>query len=207
VTSTSSSTSTSTPTSSSSSTTTSSTLPGAEQCFNCLDDDGDGLTDFEDPDCCLGAPGALSVERLALKPIGAVTRVELTASGLPAVSTLSPSTQTLYLQLAPDDGTPMVCASVHAAQWKAKPQRATFTDLTNGVPSAHGLTAITLQRLGTGALRATFRGARARFHTPAAQHVRVAIGLQSLVTPGSPVRCAVQTVDVTAGEDGTLQTP
>ena len=155
----------------------------------------------------MGAPGALSVERLELKPIGAVTRVELVASGLPTVTMLSPSTQTLYVQLAPDDGTPMLCASVHAVHWKAKRNRATFADRTNGVPSARGLTAMTLQRLQTGALRATLRGARVRFHTPPAQQVRVAVGLQSLITPGAPVRCAVQTVDVTAGEDGTLETP
>jgi hypothetical protein len=144
---------------------------------------------------------------LALKPIGAVTRVELVASGLPAVTTLFPSTQTLYLQLAPDDGTPMLCASVDAVHFRAKRDRSTFADRTNGVPSARGLTAITLQRLGTGALRATFRGARARFHTPSAQHVRVTVGLRSLVTPGTPVRCATQSVDVTAGQDGTLETP
>ena len=128
------------------------------------------------------------------------------ASGLPAVTTLSPSTQTLYVQLAPNDGTPMLCASVHAVHWKAKRDPSTFADRTNGVPSARGLTAITLQRLGTGAFRATFRGARVDFHAARA-HVRVAVGLQSLVTPGTPVRCAVQTVDITAGQDGTLETP
>jgi len=202
-TSSSSSTSSSTSSSSSSSTsTTSSTLPPPEECGNCLDDDGDGLTDFEDADCCETPPGTLTVERLTLLPIGAVSRIELAASSLPAVPSLVPSTQTLIVQLAPDDATPILCASVDALHFRTKRDRATFVDRSGGVPSARGITNARLQRLGTGLLRLTLRGARAGFHTPAAEQFRVAVALRSLVTPGAPVRCVTRTVDVVPGKKG-----
>ncbi|HWP65291.1 MAG TPA: hypothetical protein VNO26_05200 [Candidatus Limnocylindria bacterium] len=198
--------STSTSTSSTTSTT-ASTVPPVEQCGNCRDDDGDGLTDYEDADCCAAPPGTLTVERLTLLPIGAVTRVQLAAVGLPAVPTLVPSTQTLVLQLAADDAEPFVCAEVHALHFRSKPDRATFVDRTSGVPGARGLTSIGLRRLGTGALRLTARGARARFYTPAAERIRVTAALRLLVAPGTPVRCVTRTVNVVRGKNGRFELP
>src|SRR5262249_19009613 len=45
-----------------------------EICGNCIDDDGDGLTDFEDPDCCAGATqAALTIKKARLAPHGSTT--------------------------------------------------------------------------------------------------------------------------------------
>jgi uncharacterized delta-60 repeat protein len=57
-------------------TTSSSTFPevtlarfviGSEVCGNCVDDDGDGLIDLEDSECC-SSDGSLALERLAVRP-------------------------------------------------------------------------------------------------------------------------------------------
>ena len=197
---TSSSTSTSLP-----STTTTSTLPGAELCGNCADDDGDGLTDLEDPECCDQGPGALTVQRLRLVPADAETSLALDGSGLPPLTTLAPPTQTLFVQLAADDAPPLLCASVHAVHFRGKRDRATFSDRTGGVPSAGGISKIVLQRLGTGALQVDLRGKRLAFATPAASQLRVVMALRSLVTPGTPVRCVAGTVDVVAAKNGGLE--
>jgi hypothetical protein len=43
-------------------------LPSAEDCANCLDDDGNGLVDYDDPACCGGsAPAGLVLKRARLK--------------------------------------------------------------------------------------------------------------------------------------------
>jgi len=144
---------------------------------------------------------------LQLLPIGAVTRIDLTASSLPALPTLDPSTQTLIVQLAPDDAAPVLCASVDALHFRARRDRARFVDRTGGVPSAHAIGQIRLRRLGTGALKMTLRGTRATFHTPLAARFRVTAALRSLVTPGTPVRCVTQTVDVVPGKGGRLELP
>jgi hypothetical protein len=149
----------------------------------------------------------LAVERLKLLPIGAVTRIDLAASSLPALPTLDPSTQTLIVQLAPDDAAPVLCASVDALHFHARRARARFVDRTNGVPSAHAITQIRLRRLKTGALTMALRGAHATFHTALAARFRVTVALRSLVAPGTPVRCVTQTVDVVPGKGGSLELP
>ena len=46
-------------------------------CGNCLDDDGDGLTDFEDPNCCSESGPALSLQRGLMKPAKAMSQLLL----------------------------------------------------------------------------------------------------------------------------------
>jgi hypothetical protein len=75
------------------------------------------------------------------------------------------------------------------------------------VPSAGGVSAIRLQRLGTGSLRLTLQGTRLAFVTPAAGQLRIAVALRSLVKPGSPTRCVVRTVDVVRGKTSGLELP
>jgi hypothetical protein len=60
------------------STTTTTTLD-TELCDNCSDDDGDGLVDFEDPDCC-ATPAPLTLRKSTLRPRGVgVAKLKLTA--------------------------------------------------------------------------------------------------------------------------------
>jgi hypothetical protein len=149
----------------------------------------------------------LKLDRLQLRPADTETRLALDGSGLPALTTLTPPTQTLFVQLAADDAPPLLCASVHAIHFRAKRDRATFSDRTGGVPSAGGISKIVLQRLGTGALQAKIRGAHLAFATPAATQLRVTLALRSLVTPGTPVRCVSGTADVVAAKGGGLELP
>jgi hypothetical protein len=60
-----------------------------EICGNCIDDDGDGLVDGEDPDCCTGQPLWIDIKRLRLKPgtgkaHGNRIRLKVRASSIPA---------------------------------------------------------------------------------------------------------------------------
>src|SRR5439155_1472575 len=51
--------------------------PPREICGNCIDDDGNGLTDFEDPACCMQSQAfTMTVTRGLLRPRGATTRLK-----------------------------------------------------------------------------------------------------------------------------------
>lgn len=51
-------------------------LPPEEICGDCTDNDGDGLVDFEDPDCC-ASTSALTVRRISIRRAGKTTRQRL----------------------------------------------------------------------------------------------------------------------------------
>jgi hypothetical protein len=173
--------------------TSTSTLPPPETCGNCLDDDGDGQADFEDADCCVGLPEILAVDALALRSVGAFTQLTLAAFPLAGEPSLSPPTHRVFVQLAPAEGPPVFCARIDPVHFRGKRNAATFTDRTGGVPSAGGITSLRLQRQRGGPLRLKLRGDRVAFASPPAGTLRVAVALQSLVTPGQPTSCAAGT--------------
>jgi hypothetical protein len=90
-----------------------------ESCGNCVDDDGDGLVDYEDPDCCDATTG-LGVSRMALRPTTAPARVDRLsvtaryASSAPAL--FDPAAQDTSVQLSDPRG-PLFCATVAASHW------------------------------------------------------------------------------------------
>jgi hypothetical protein len=91
-----------------------------EICGNCLDDDGDGLVDAEDPDCCAG-PVALDLRRLKLRPglskgRGNRLRMRARASRF-AVATFDPMSQDTSVQLSDANGQ-IFCQTVAAPHWK-----------------------------------------------------------------------------------------
>jgi hypothetical protein len=181
--------------------------PSSEQCGNCLDDDGDGLTDFEDADCCETPPSTLSVEQLRLRVDGDTSQLALSASALPSVTSLSPATHTLFIQLADDDDEPGLCATIDAVHFRGRKSKATFTDRTDGVPSAGGISAIRLQRQKTGAVHLKVTGSDVAFGTQATDHLRIAVALRSLAEPGNPTRCAVRTLGVIGAPTNGLARP
>src|SRR5207253_4389154 len=56
-----------------------------EMCGNCIDDDGNGLTDFEDP-ACSGQAGTLTLEEGLLRQIGRASWRESEEVGLAPVA-------------------------------------------------------------------------------------------------------------------------
>jgi hypothetical protein len=92
------------------------TTPGAapEDCGNCLDDDGDGLIDAEDPDCCTAQ--SLTVTRARLQPRRSRLRVKATlAPG--AFAGFDPRRQDVRLQIRNQDGE-AVCCTIPQERWK-----------------------------------------------------------------------------------------
>jgi hypothetical protein len=96
---------------------------------------------------------------------------------------------------------------VDALHFRGKKSTATFTDRTNGVPSAGGITSIRLQRQGTDGVRLKLAGSHVAFDTPVTDHLRIAVALRSLAEPGNPTRCVVRTIGVIGEQTNGLARP
>jgi uncharacterized repeat protein (TIGR01451 family) len=90
------------------------TLPTAEVCDNCRDDDGNGLIDAEDPACCMAEP--LTVTQARFRPGKSTLRVDATlADG--TFAALDPRHQSVRLQIRTAEGE-QVCCTILQEQWQ-----------------------------------------------------------------------------------------
>lgn len=129
------------PTTTTTSFTTTTTVPGiggSENCTNCVDDDGDGLIDFEDPSCCTSTNG-LTLRRASLQAAKKGNRLELetqlTGGGL---DTIDPTRQDLHVQIRNAAGE-ILCARVPATNFKKKKKLFQFVERKPTVADAKGI--------------------------------------------------------------------
>jgi len=187
--------------------TTTTTLPGtAEICGNCIDDDGDGLTDFEDPDCCTGAaPAAMIVTQAGIASRKGATSLRLSAQlAQTGIASGTTSTQDVFLQLR-SAGQETLCAFVPAADLVRKRSVLRFRDPKHAVGSAAGVDRIVLRgRKAGGVLKAG--GHALSLGTLSAGNVSVTLGLRP-VTAGGGNHCAGGQVEMKANKHGALHFP
>src|SRR5439155_17016837 len=78
----------------------------SEICGNCIDDDGNGLTDFEDPACCLqSSTFTMKLKEGRLHPHGATTRLALRSVLARSGLAVNPLEDDVVLQIRPEGGT------------------------------------------------------------------------------------------------------
>ena len=98
-----------------------------EICGNCIDDDGDGLVDAEDPDCC-SAPVALDLRKLKIRLAGGKAkgnRLRMKARSIQfAMQSMDPVTQDTSIQISDGHGQ-VFCQTIAAKNWK-HPNRRTY---------------------------------------------------------------------------------
>jgi hypothetical protein len=169
-------------------TTTTSTTLATELCDNCVDDDGDGLLDFEDRDCCVAAPLTLGKSRLRPRDAGTST-VKLKAK-LAASPLADSASQDLQLQLRGGGAT--LCARFPAATLERRPKRLEFRDVDGVVPSARGITAVTIKEKKQGAKVAVF-GPAAQLAVLGPGPFTVTLGFRDPTTAEATNRCAAAT--------------
>ena len=124
-----------------------------EQCGNCTDDDGDGLVDLDDPDCC-AASGTLSIERWkAGRRRGRQTvRLDGTIGG---VDLGSPPAATDVVVQIDRPGAGPICARIPASKLRAAGRALRFEDAKVTFGPAQGIRQLVLRRKKSGALRLT----------------------------------------------------
>lgn len=101
-----------------------------EICGDCTDNDGDGLVDYEDPDCCAETT-SLVVKRMKLRPAARRRhRHHLFFKGVYAPfapETFNPLLQDTSFQIANDEGQ-IFCTTIPAHHWVGKHRRVRFSD-------------------------------------------------------------------------------
>jgi hypothetical protein len=163
--------------------------PPRETCGNGIDDDGDGLVDWEDPDCC-AATMPLTVSHLELRPAsaGGGTRVELRARYAPAAPPLfDPAAKDTSVQISDAQGS-LLYATVAASHW-AHPARRRYRFEDNAGAFAGGLT--------KGDFRVRRDGAVA-FRTRGRTDARATSGANVRVTIRVGEECAQDTMSLRA---------
>ena len=127
----------------------------AEICGDCIDNDGNGLTDFEDPACCQQMHlMALTKSRIAYH--GQTSALRLRSNLACASSSgINPITQDVVLQVRPATGGDALCARIPAGSFKQRGKSLRFSSRLAGVEGAKGLDGmrITIRRNGSVQLR------------------------------------------------------
>ena len=181
---------------------TTTTIPGGESCTNCLDDDGDGLIDYEDADCCTGTTGTLALQRVRARTRKQGTRVALKGGTSALTLGQPPTPQPVVLQLHPNDGTTL-CATIPSDRWRARKNGLLFGDPKRASASAAGLSRIRLRRQGDGSLHFGAKGQRSPLvmNDPGALRVTLAA-----LSATGPAQCGSAVVSLT-GKKGNLHYP
>ena len=109
-------------------------------CGNCADDDGDGLTDFEDPKCC-GFVAPMNVRRSSIRNNGANTRFGLRSClAVADQSKVNPLVQDLYVQIRDTRTGVVLCSFIGAEHFMRLHKHAiAFWDRSGKVASARGI--------------------------------------------------------------------
>jgi hypothetical protein len=177
--------------------TTTTTLPGGggeivEICGNCIDDDGNGLTDFEDPACCpQGRTYAMDLRRLRIRPRGTTSKLvlhsTLARSGLGDVDPLA---EDVYLQIRPAGGFETLCAKMPAAKFMRMHGAFKFWDHAHSTASAKGIDDVKVKVRSDGDVRFRAWGRHVLMQTPAAGALTVTTGFKSPTGSDATNRCS-----------------
>jgi len=189
------------------STTTTTTVPGTpEICGDCIDNDGNGLTDFEDPACCVGDHVVtLTWKRGRIRPGGAISALRL-RTRLATTAGIDPKHQTVYVQLRQDGGGELLCAQIPTTDLLKAVGGYVFRDPAHRVKSADGLTRLRLVVTKKGVGKLTTSTKDAPFRTPVASLLTLTVAFHDPAHPDGD-RCAASTQSFNATRKGALHFP
>jgi hypothetical protein len=179
--------------------------PPVEICGNCFDDDGNGLTDFEDPACCpFTFESTVTSSRLV--PANVASAVNLCSVLNAAPDQLPFDLAEVYIQLRLPGAHELLCARIPAGDFVAVPGGFAFRDLRRSLETARGIDQI-VARTGTGTtLTGTF-GKRAQFVLPPPGAIEVTLGFFPRTTGPAGGACSTTRVEFVDGRDDSLVFP
>ena len=183
--------------------------PPRDICGNCIDDDDNGLTDFEDPACCMQSQAfTMTVTRGLLRPRGATTRLKLKSLlAKVGLADVNPLKQDVFVQIRPAGGTDVLCAKAPADKFMKMHGAFKFWDRHHRVASAKGISDIRVKVRRDGSVRFSAVGKRVKFSTPQAGTLQVTVGFRDPATAEAGNRCSTQTQAFRTGRQGQLLAP
>jgi len=162
-----------------------------EICGNCIDDDNNGLTDFEDPACCLQSRTfTMRLKEGRLRPHGATTRLALRSVLARSGLAVNPLEDDVVLQIRPEGGTDVFCAHIPAVNFMKRRRTFEFGDRKHSVVSARGLDGMRIKVMPDGSIRLRTRGKRAQMICPNPGRLQVTVGFRSAAAGDGANRCA-----------------
>ena len=185
-----------------------------ELCDDCRDNDGDGLTDFEDPDCCSKQTGQLfdmdfrkgrlrahSSSQSTLRLKGTLAR------GLG--NKIDPTAQQVGIQIRNQADGEVLCASVPSGKFLKKRKGFRFSNKRTPVPVEIGrnLDRVQLKVRKTGDVRFSLKAKRAMISTPAEGTLEITIGFTRTGAAASQNVCSQAVRLFRGGKKGRLRFP
>jgi hypothetical protein len=156
------------------------TPPAAPQeiCGNCIDDDGNGDTDFEDAACCPQQQTfVMAVRRGRLRPRGEHTRLRLrTVLARSGLEHVNPMNEDVFLQIRPRGGSEILCAKVPAKKFMRMHGAFKFWDRKHTVASAKGIDDMKVKVRKNRSVRFKTVGRRVEFRAPSQGTLQVTVG-------------------------------
>jgi hypothetical protein len=179
-----------------------------EICGNCVDDDDNKLTDFEDPACCAQTQRfALALTRGRIQPKGQTSRLRVRAGLATSGLVVDPLKQDVFLQIRPEGGTDVLCAKVPATKFMRMHGAFKFWDQKHTVESAQGLDDMAVKVVGNGTVRFRTLGKRVRFTAPPAGNLQVTVAFHNAAAGDVANRCSTATQPFRTGRKSGLLSP
>ncbi len=191
------------------STTTTTTQPGPHEiCGNCIDDDGNGLTDFEDPACCSESQSfTMVVKHGRLRPAGNLSRLRLkTLLARSGLSQVNPMHDDVFLQIRPAGGEELLCAHMPAKKFMHMHGAFKFWDKKHLVTSAKGINDLTVKVRRDGSVHLRTLGRHVQMPMPEHGLLQVTVGFLDPSGDGGN-RCSTTVESFRTGHKGALITP
>ena len=187
---------------------TTTTLPAVEICGNCIDDDHNGLTDFEDPACCSQTQAfAMELKRGRLVPRGSATKLRLKAFLARNGMDINPKIQDVELQISGKAGQ-MLCAQIPASAFKQRKTTFKFKDKKHLVTSAGAIDRVVIRVKKNHTVTFRLKGRKVALTTPTAGSLRVTVGFRNAASAEAGNRCSsVRSAEFRTGPKGSIRFP
>jgi len=180
-----------------------------EICGNCIDDDGNGDTDFEDAACCPQLQTfRMAVSHARLRPRGALSTLRLrTILARAGLSKINPQKQDVFVQIRPSGGPDLFCARIPADKFMRIRRGFSFWDKKHHVTSAKGISDAKVMVRRDGTVRFRALGRRAQMRTPARGPLQLTVAFHDAATGDAQNSCSTETPAFRTGRRGRLIVP
>ena len=176
----------------------------AEICGDCIDNDGNGLTDLEDAACCSETQEfAMTLSRGVIVPRGETSKVRLrTVLMGDGMTHITPTTQDVLLQVRPTDGKDIFCARIPASAFVQHHNIFKFTAKKTPTAAAKGLDGVMVKMKRDGTVRFRTLGKRVQI-SPEQGSMELTLGFINNANPAA-TRCSSTTTSFQSVRQTTL---
>jgi hypothetical protein len=160
-----------------------------EICGDCIDNDGNGLADFEDAACC-GQTFQMQLKRGRISPKGAVSRLNLKSTLAHSGLTITPMKDDVYLQIrSAGASSDILCARIPAAKLMKKHKVIKYWAGKSPAASAQGIGDMKFKVRKDGSVKFKTFSKRVKLANARPGALQITVGFQNAAKSGAS-RCS-----------------